>query len=236
MSIVNLLPEDYIAHQAQKRANLMCLLLFVTVVIGLVAATAVSERKHKRTREVCERVNQSYDGAGKLIKQMQALDVTRHNMLKKANLTATLLERVPRSYLLAVITKALPKGASLTEFELRTRRAKASSVSPKSKSKYKKAAAKKKSASKKPAKMEVAIAITGLAGTNVQVGQFIATVEQCPLIKSVDFIFSKEKKVKESIMREFVIILYLKDSADVRGQSPDAEAAADTGGEDKRES
>ena len=119
MSLVNLLPEDYITHQRQKHANLMCLLLFVTVMIGLAGAALVSERKYQRTREVCERVDKSYEEAGKLIEQMQEQDVTRNSMLQKATLTAALLERVPRSYLLATITKALPKGASLTKFELK---------------------------------------------------------------------------------------------------------------------
>ncbi|MCD4699093.1 MAG: hypothetical protein K8R91_00775 [Phycisphaerae bacterium] len=238
MSIVNLLPEDYVTHQAQKRANLMCLLLFVTVMIGLSSAAIVSERKYRRTREVCERVNQSYEDAGKLIKEMQALDVTRHHMLKKANLTATLLERVPRSYLLATITKALPKGASLTKFELSTKYTKVSNASNKPKSKYKVAADKKKPATKQATKkkMKVAIAVTGLARTDVEVGRFIATMERCPLIKSAEFVFSKEEKVEDSIVREFEVILHLKENADVRCQSPGAETVTVRSGTDKRES
>ena len=237
MSFVNLLPEDYVVRQKQKRANLMCLLLFVTVMIGLVGAAVVSERKHQRTREVCERVDKSYEEAGKLIQQMQELDATRHKMLQKANLTATLLERVPRSYLLATITKALPKGASLTDFELRTKLARKPKASRKKKSKFDKIAdAKKKAASKTPKKVKVEIVVTGLTGTNVEVGRFIATMERCPQIESVSFIFSQEKEINESIMREFEVILHLKDNADVRDQPVAAEATSNTDGINKRES
>ncbi len=238
MSIVNLLPEDYVTRQSQKRANLMCLLLFATVMIGLAAAAVVSERKYRRTREVCERVNQSYDEAGRLIKQMQALDVTRHQMLEKANLTAALLERVPRSYILATITQALPKGASLTKFELSTKHITDSYTSNKPKSKYEIAAAKNKPDSEQSTKkkMKVAITVTGLAGTDVEVGRFISTMDRCPLIESVDLVFSQEKKIEDSVVREFEVVLHLKDDADVRHQSPGAETAVDMSGTDKRES
>ncbi len=240
MSIVNQLPEDYVAHQSQKRANLMCLLLFAVVMIGLAAAAVVSERKYRRTREVCERVNQSYDEAAKLIKEMQALDVTRHNMLKKANLTAALLERVPRSYILATITQALPKGASLTKFELSTKHIADSSTSTsnKPKSKYEAAAAKNKPVPEQTAKKKtkVAITITGLAGTDVEVGRFISAMDRCPLIESVDLVFSQEKKIEDSVVREFEVVLHLKDDADVRRQSPDVETAVGRSGTDKRES
>lgn len=238
MSIVNLLPEDYVTHKAKKRANLICMMLFVTVMIGVSAGAIVSDRKYRRTREVCQRVNQSYDEAGKLIKEMHSLDVTQYYMLKKANLTAALLERVPRSYLLATITKALPKGASLTKFELNTKHIEVSYDSGKSKSKYKIAASKRKSAAEQATKkkMTVTIAVTGLAGTNVEVGQFIAKIERCPLIESTDFIFSQETKIADSVVREFKVILHLKENADVGRQSPDAETAMDRSGTDKRES
>ena len=236
MSLVNLLPEDYIIHRRQKRTNLMCLLLFVAVLIGLAGAALVSERKHQRTREVCKRVDKSYEEAGKLIGQMHEQDVTRHKMLQKATLTAALLERVPRSYLLATITKALPRDASLTNFKLRTKLAKSPGTSGKKKSKFDKAAAKKKSDQETQKKVEIEIIVKGLAGTNLEVGRFIAAMERCPQIKSVNFIFSQEKIIKESIMREFEVILHLKDNAYVQDQPVAAEASPNTGDTNKRES
>ncbi|MCK4627176.1 MAG: PilN domain-containing protein [Phycisphaerae bacterium] len=237
MSLVSLLPEDYVAHKRQKRANLMCLLLFGIVMVGLVAAAVVSERKHGRTREVCKKVDESYEEAGKLIQQMRELDVTRHKMLQKANRTAALLERVPRSYLLATITNALPKGASLTEFKLRTKIPKSPNTSGKKKTKFGKvAAAKKESVPEAEKKMKIEITVTGLAGTDVEVGTFISTMGQCPLIKSVELVFSKKTKVEECVMREFKVVLQMKDDADVRNQPVADEAVSDTGDTNKKES
>ena len=43
-------------------------------------------------------------------------------MRKKAELTASLIERVPRSALLAVVTQALPRHSCLVNLELQVRR------------------------------------------------------------------------------------------------------------------
>lgn len=236
MSFVNLLPEDYIARQTQKRANLMCSVLFAAVMTGVLTAAVVSDQKHKRTLEVSGRVNQSYNDAGRLIEQMQKLDVTKHEMLKKAKLTADLLERVPRSYLLAVVANALPKGASLLEFKLATKRSKKLSSSGKSKSRYKTASAKRKgkSASKAPENLEVMITITGLAGTDLEVAQFITAMSHCSLMESVDLIYSQEEEIDEIVAREFQVILRLKSDADVVGGAATSAKETDADRGDKR--
>src|SRR4030042_4436381 len=118
MSLVNLLPDDYIARQAQWRTNLLCTALFGVVMAGIVGAALVSEHNYARTRLVREQVNQSYADAAKLLEQMQTLEVKKKKLLDKAAGTTNLLERVPRSYLLATVTNALPEGGSLTKFIL----------------------------------------------------------------------------------------------------------------------
>ena len=55
-----------------------------------------------------------------IIAKMEQLANTKSQVIAKAQMAADLLERVPRSYLLASITNALPKGASLTQLELKT--------------------------------------------------------------------------------------------------------------------
>ena len=52
---------------------------------------------------------------------MQELEAVKRAMCKKAETTACLVERVPRSTLLGIVTNALPKGASLTKFILKTK-------------------------------------------------------------------------------------------------------------------
>ncbi len=213
MSFINLLPEDFITKQLRKRADLMCLALFIAVMIGVLAAAEVSRRRHDRTKQVCREVNRSYNEAAALIKQMQELESVRNKMLKKANRTVALLERVPRSYILAVITNALPKGASLKDFSLLTE-AKNSSSSSGRRTRYQ-AAAGKPSSRRGPVKTKVSIVVTGYAGTDVEVAKFITLMAKCPLIDTVDLVYSQQEEVNDVMAREFQVILNIKPDADV---------------------
>ena len=215
MSYVNLLPEDYLARQMQKRANLFCAVLFCVVMVAVLSAAVASERNHSQTRQVNERVNESYAEAGKLIRQLQDLEATKERMLKKANLTAGLLERVPRSHLLAAVTNALPQGASLKKFELSTKRHETTVVSKAGTSRYEVAAGKAKKV-RTASRMEISLTVTGLAWTDVQVARFIAEMARCPLMETVDLVYSQEKEVQGTVAREFEVVMKLKTDADVR--------------------
>lgn len=209
MSQVNLLPEDYVAWRKQKRTAVICALMFVVVMVGVLAAAVVSERSHRHTREVRERVNQAYNDAEKLIQQVQDLEAKQRQMLKKAILTAALQESVLRSYLLACVAEALPKGSSLLRFELDTRPVK-KLVGPEHKTRFAAAAAKRGSRPKGLTRLNTTITLTGLAATNLEVGQFIAAMDRCELMDSVDLVYSKEKEVRKSLVREFQVVLRLK--------------------------
>ncbi len=91
MSTINLLPSDYIESRGRRRANVMCLMLGVIVITAVAAAGVVSERSSSHTQAVRDRVNASYTDAAKLISQMQLLEVQRTQMLRKAQMTASLV-------------------------------------------------------------------------------------------------------------------------------------------------
>ena len=55
MSIVNLLPDDYVEQQRHSRANRMCLVLFLVVMAGVITAAVVSERSGRHTQEILDR-------------------------------------------------------------------------------------------------------------------------------------------------------------------------------------
>jgi Tfp pilus assembly protein PilN len=235
MSLINLLPEDYLARRAQRRANLLCLGLFAVVMAGVLGATVVSEKGYQRTRGVRQRVDQSYCDAGKLIEQLQSLESTRSKMLVKASMTAGLLERVPRSYLLATITNALPGGAALTRLELSSRRNRTVVITKESKTQFEAAAASKRPPEAGATPMQVTLTLTGLADTDVEVAHFMSAMAGCPLVESVDLTYSQEKKlgdgtggkqVQEQVAREFQVVMVLKGDADVQSAAGPTAALA----------
>ncbi|HET6426926.1 MAG TPA: hypothetical protein VM389_09920 [Phycisphaerae bacterium] len=215
MSMVNLLPEDYIARQRQKRSNRLCAILFAVVIAGVLAGAVVSERGYRRTREVSDRVNQAYVDAEKLIRQLKELEETRHRLLAKGEMTAGLLERVPRSYLLAVVTNSLPAGSSLSRFVLTTGVRKVRVDGSKPKTRFEEAGGQAEAPVETERQIELMIVITGLAATDVEVGEFISAMRRCPLIDRAELNYSEEKVVLKERVREFRVTLYLKINADV---------------------
>lgn len=224
MSTINLLPEDYLERRAQQRANILCLILFGVVMAGLGGAAVVTEGKAQNTRVVREQVNRDYEEAGKLISEFQQLESKKKEVVLKAQVAADLLERVPRSYLLACLTNALPHGASLREVTLKTTQpSKAAKLDKPSKFKTGPAGNNKPAATAQRMPLKVALDVTGLAQNDVQVAQFINAMSRNRLMASVDLVYSEETKYGEAVIREFQVTLVLKPDAEV-----DFDTQADT--------
>ncbi len=210
---INLLPDDYVARRVRRRANVMCLALFAVVMTGVSAAVLVSEDCSRHTLQVQEQVNASYAEAAKLIDQMQQLRQQKATLLGKAEQASGLLERVPRSYILGVVTNACPPYTSLLAVNLETREVQAGSDADKRLSKFE--AASQKRLGKECRSTLVEMQITGLAATDVQVAKFIANLSRNPLLGSVDLVYSEEKIIDKEPVRQFQVKLELRPGLDV---------------------
>ena len=169
MSTINLLPRDYVKVRSQRRATVICLILFGVVMPGVIVAGVLSDRSTQQAVELRDAVNASYEDAAKLIGQMQQLQAQKGKLLLKAGLTAALMERVPRSALLAVIRKAMPEHTALTEVELEVKRPPRASTPAEgsgssNRSKFAAVAEARMSERRLPV---VQMTISGLAGTDV---------------------------------------------------------------------
>jgi Tfp pilus assembly protein PilN len=214
MSTINLLPEDYLQRRRQHRGNMICTVLLGVVIVSICAAAVVREQSTRRTREVCDRMSAAYADAAKLIDEVRQLEKQKANMLDKAKRSAALMERMPRSYLLAMLTNALPEGASLKSVRM-VIQVVGEDEGDKPKTKAKAAAVKAPAVQKAP-QLAMALSITGKATTDVQVARFIARLAAHPLTDVVDLAYSKESKdLQDKGMREFQLSVILKPDADV---------------------
>ncbi len=223
MSTINLLPDDYLENRARRRIVAMCMVLFIIEIVGVVGAWFVTERKQAVAVEICRGVDESYAQAAQQIARLQQLEGQKKTMLRKADVADALVERVPRSALLAVLTNALPQGASLTQIKLETQR----SVVLTRTSKEEKAAGGPGKGEEKKTRLTseprqeapvtpstVTLEVKGLAATDMEVARFIADLARCPLIRSVDLGYSQQRKLPEDSLREFLVRVELKENAD----------------------
>jgi len=213
MSTINLLPADYLQRRRQHRGNLICAVLFGVVIVTICGAAFVSERSTSRTREVCDRMNVAYADAARLIDEVHQLEKQKSTMLDKAKRSAALMEKMPRSYLLAMLTNSLPQGASLKSVRMTVQIAAEPELA---KPKNKAAAMRARSAPPKAPKLTVVLAVTGKATTDVHVARFIARLAAHPLTDVVDLSYSRESRNREEKgAREFQLTILLRPDADV---------------------
>jgi Tfp pilus assembly protein PilN len=214
MSTVNLVPGDYLQRRSQRRANGISFVLLAVVMASVGGAALVSERSSRHTRGVCERINAQYAEAAKLIDEMHQLEAQKRRMLQKAEVSAGLMERLPRSYILAMIAEALPQGASVTTVSIRTRGVR---LTPPDKPRSKHAALKKQRSARPPAVRSTAASLTilGTAATDVQVARLIANLARNPLTQVVDLVYSQETKTRaDGKVRRYKLTVRLKPNAD----------------------
>jgi Tfp pilus assembly protein PilN len=241
--MINLLPEDYVQRRSQHRANLICMVLFAVAAGSVAAASLVSERTSRNTRAVCERINKSYADAAKLIDEVHELEAQKRKMLQKAKLSASLMEQLPRSYVLAMVTNALPRGASLVtlEMDVRTIRT-AADAARKPRTKFATVAQARtvKKTPSAPPTLAVVLNIKGKASTDVQVARFIANLARHELMEMVDLSYSKESPGGGESVRDFRLVARMKPNADAldatraaseEAAEADVPHAARTGGE-----
>ncbi len=222
----NFLPEDYLERRAQRRTNLISLTLFVLVMGGVVGAFFITDRQRQEVQALQRQVDAQYEDAARRLEQLDELQKRKQRMIRKARITAQLLERVPRSILLAELINNMPASLSLVEFELASKVITLPPPPGQTAMDRAKEQAKEKSLAKelgdevevKP--VEVSLMLVGVAPTDVQVAQFMTALGKTSLFTDVSLVFSEESKVQDAAMRKFRVEMRLNGEIDTRAFEP----------------
>ena len=228
MDNASFLPEDYIEQRAERRTNFISLILFGIVMIAVFAAFLVTNREWAQVRASQNSINQQYQLAASKIDELNELEKQKDQMLNKAELAAALIERVPRSNLLAELINRMPARLSLIKFELRsekvrdkvnTKRSRRSSgrhSGPKRAKTRQEAAREGQQKKIEAPKYTVKISMTGVAPTDLEVSRYMAELSSYSLLQNVTLEFSEEREFDNQIMRKFKITMQLNPKADIR--------------------
>ena len=236
MKKVDFLPEDYIEKKAQQRANIICLCLFLVVLAGVGCGFAITEKRQGRIDQRVEDISRQMRKASESLKQLDVLEGKRTEMMKKATISASLMEPVPRSLLMATTTNDLPAGVSLTEFKLisknvQSRPTAGKSRSSRSRNKKSRNTSRAKNDTGKqtiePVQWETTIEITGIAPSDMQVAEFIANLNKSTLFAEVNLVYSEEHEMQEENVRKFKLEVILNSKA--RASEADVQMARKMG-------
>lgn len=211
MATINFVPNDYIQQKQSNRANSLYLILLVAVLSGIGVTFSVLKMRQRSVQAELSSLNSQLNQAKEQIAKLEELKRKSHTRMKVMMMTATLIEPVPRSILLACLTNNLPNGVSLTELDMKEKdKPRSASVSP-ARSK----ASKKKGGYQKPSEAEVTDAgtqaeepdvnleIKGLAPSDIEVASYIANLSESILLDQVQLVQSEETEVDGLKFREF---------------------------------
>jgi len=216
---LSFLPDDYLDGKRQKRTNVLLSIVFVLILSCVVTAGWYAKQSLRAAEVAHDEVDRQFVEAAKRIEQVRQMQEKQRKMASQAELTASLLEKVPRSFLLAELTNAMPAGISLLDVILDSRVRQAPVAATKSQFEAKKAAqaAGKKAGPAAPqAKLyDVTLKVTGIADNDVQVAQFMAKLNTSTLLTDVNLLISDEFTFNESKMRKFQIEMSVNPGAEI---------------------
>jgi len=228
---LSFLPEDYLEMKTQRRTNAICASLFTVVALGVGAAFYLTERMVSTVEAEYTEVLHKYAVAAKPIEQFHQMQDKQRRMESQAALSASLLEKVPRSYLLAEITNAMPTNVSLIDFALEAKiRANSPTAAPTGRpqtiyeQKLAEIEAAKAAANPvaKPREYDVFLKLTGMADNDQHVAAFMKALSASKLLTDVNLLVSDEYQPSptEEKIRKFQIEMQLSPDAKVEGGPP----------------
>jgi len=217
---LSFLPDDYMEKKLRRRTNAILGTLFLIVVSSIGGTFVWKERSLQALQKQKAQLDQEMTDAARPIEQFKTMQDKQRQLAQQAELTASLLERVPRSFLLAEITNGIPAGVSLLDFELSSRIR--SMPAPAPVTAFQQRAAEVNTAAAAAANQvsqarsyDVTMKLTGVATTDVQVAQFITKLNGSELLSEVNLVVSDEFKLGNETMRKFQIEMTLNPAAQV---------------------
>lgn len=239
------LPEDYRRRKVEGRTGVLMVILFCIVMFGVVAAFFVTNREWSAVRALQEQINVQYAAEAKKIEQLKVLEAQKSEMVEKAEVTTSLIEKVPRSILMAEIINRMPVTLALTELSLTSKKivdapTRATKKKPAPRSISGKPAKGKAAAGAaepetpperpKPPRFEYTLTLLGLAKTDEEIADYTSSLQSCGLLERVEFKFSGDVIIDEVGLRKFRIEANIRPSADARAIEPLHVQRLDAGG------
>jgi Tfp pilus assembly protein PilN len=225
---LSFLPDDYLERKARRRANILCGVLAVIVLGVIISAFQYMEKITKAVDAKYMAVEQQYAEAARRIEKVNQMRAQQQQVVRRAELAASLVEKVPRSNILAEFSNSLPAGLSLLNLVMESKERASTAPPAMSAFEQKRAALENRAVNAvvAPKTYDVFIKIEGVASTDVQVGDLMEKLKRSPLFKEVNIIYTEEfkqshpgqspsAKTSEEVLRKFQIELTLNPNAEV---------------------
>ncbi len=236
------LPHEYVKNKSQVRANFVALLLFTMVMAGVIGAFVVNHQRWRKVRAEAEIISTQFAEEAAKIDELKKLEAQRADLLDRAEVVTALIDRVPRSVLMAEIVRGLPSGLTLSLVTMDGERAKppAPKVDPKqaAKGKTKSIAGKTVAKDEKPEeetkkvlppKFKYTLTIEGISDENEKIADYVSALKTSPLFSEVELPLITPTIIEKVEYRKFRVTMVLREQADAREVAGAEEVRIDPG-------
>lgn len=216
------LPQDYIAKKADSRANIFLLSLFAVVMAAVVGAFMVTYRQKVDLRQHLVSVSERYNAEAKKIEQLKQLESQRAQIMEKAQLTAALVERIPRWAVNQEIALRMAPTMRIQELKIKSSRVdppapKTKEATPAVKSLANKIVPKKDEPKADPVlapTFKYNLTIIGGAKENNDIADFIRSMRESPIFDDVELAYIREGKGDDALPRRFEVAAIIRQDGD----------------------
>ena len=237
MTTINLLPKSYVKQQSQNRVDMLCVVLFAMVMGGLMLAEHSLNKKYGETLVLHRTINNQFAAEEKFLEGSFRLQARKNVFLEEARTISAVIQKeesIPRSYVLAAITKACPLDVSLDKMKIEMARATGQFVQNdegKSKSKKKPSRVKRRGnpvtsmillAEKRSGRTinetlpHIMVRIEGQSKSDKAIAKFYSDLKANPLFELCVIEIAQDHKKLDLKDRKFQIWLVLKRGIDVK--------------------
>lgn len=186
MANINFVPDDYIQKKDTCRSNWMYMFLCLIVIAAMAGTFAIIKIRQQAVSRQSGIVAKKLLKAQEDITKFEELRVKQKKMMDTALTAVDLIEKIPRSVVLAQLTNSLPSGTSLSKVklteqvpnEMRSRRAQNKSASNE----------------QQQSSSQSFVEIEGFAPSDEEVAEYIAALDSSELFKRVDLIYTQQHK------------------------------------------
>jgi Tfp pilus assembly protein PilN len=221
------LPEEYLRRKADARSLIVNLVLFGGVLTVTIGAFVVSNRQWNQVRAQRAEIDAQWKAEELKIEQLKVMEARKSDLLQRASVTAALLERVPRSILMAELINRMPDNVTITQLDMISKRI-VEKVDPAKaedgKSLVSKLALKDESKAAvvkpRPPKLEFSLKIEGTAISDTEVADYQAALKGCQLLDRVDLVSTEESILNEVTVRKFRLEAVIRADADAASMQP----------------
>jgi Tfp pilus assembly protein PilN len=220
MNKIDFVPEDYIQRKESHRANFFYLALVGVIAAAMLGTFGVIKVRQKAVEKEVKAVDERTAIVQQSIKQLENLQNQRREMMKTALLAAELIEPLPRSVILALVTNALPDGVRLLRVQIVQKKLPQTATAGKTPNQYNAA---KTGAERKTQDQDytTVLEIEGLAASDIGVADYIASLSEAKLLENVYLAYSMQKELDKTTYRQFKLTAQVRDNLTITNEDVD---------------